>query len=242
MADMLQHGCNLSAMLASFWYTDPMNFSTLFIDLDDTIYPKDSGVWQAIRQRIDLFVVEKFHLNTEQAMKLRQDLFLRYGTTMRGLQAEYHIDEDEYLAFVHHVPLVQFLKPAPELCAMLRRYPQQKVILTNADTAHARRVLSVLGLADCFESIIDIKAMAPYCKPMPEAFKIALDRAGEPDASRCVLVDDAGHNLQAAHQLGFFTVQVGGNGLHEVHRSHEFPDAAIQRLADLPDVLPVDGC
>jgi putative hydrolase of the HAD superfamily len=207
-----------------------MVFSTLFIDLDDTVYPKESGVWQAIRQRIDLYVAEKFHLDAENARMRRQDLFLRYGTTMRGLQAEYQIDEDEYLAFVHHVPLEQFLTPDRELCAMMRRYPQQKFILTNADSAHARRVLAVLGLEGCFQSIIDIKAMAPYCKPMPEAFQLALACAGEQDASRCVLVDDAAHNLKAARRMGFYTIQVG-NG------SNEEADAAIPRLADLPDVL-----
>ena len=85
-----------------------MPYSTLFIDLDDTLYPADSGVWKAIRERIDLYVMEKFHLPLEDARVRRQELFLRYGTTMRGLQAEYQVNEDEYLAFVHDVPLIKF--------------------------------------------------------------------------------------------------------------------------------------
>lgn len=210
-----------------------MLFSTLLIDLDDTVYSRDSGVWQAIRQRIDLYVAEKFHLSWDEAVRRRQDLFLRYGTTMRGLQAEYSIDEDEYLAFVHDVPLAQFLRPDPDLCGMFRRYPQRKLIFTNADVHHARRVLALLNIEDCFEQIIDIKAMAPYCKPMPGAFQIALNTIGETDPTRCVLVDDAPYNIQAAREIGLFAIRVG------LTEPDPHASATISRLADLPEVIPV---
>jgi putative hydrolase of the HAD superfamily len=208
-----------------------MVISTLFIDLDDTLYPKESGVWQAIRRRIDQYVMERFQLTFADARLLRQDLFLRYGTTMRGLQAEYHVDENEYLAYVHNVPLEQFLQPAPELAQMLAAYPQRKIIFTNADTPHARRVLAVLGLSACFEQIIDIKAMAPYCKPMPEAFQQALVQAGEADPARCVLVDDAAGNIQGARTAGLFVVRVATEVDPAAH-------ATIPRLLDLPLALP----
>ena len=29
-----------------------MRFSTLFFDLDDTLYPSENGLWQAIKERI----------------------------------------------------------------------------------------------------------------------------------------------------------------------------------------------
>ncbi len=134
---------------------------------------------------------------------------MRYGTTMRGLQAEYHVNEDEYLAFVHDVPLLDFLRPNPGLCQMLQAYPQRKVIFTNADSNHARRVLAVLGLSACFQQIIDIKAMSPYCKPMQEAFRIALEMAGESDPARCVLVDDQAHNVRAAREFGMHAIRIG---------------------------------
>ncbi len=211
-----------------------MVFSTLFIDLDDTLYPFESGVWQAIRARIDLYVALRFNMTSGEARILREDLFTRYGTTMRGLQAEYHIDEDEYLAYVHNVPLEQFLRPAPELAHMLASYPQRKIILTNADAAHARRVLAVLGLSECFEQIIDIKAMAPYCKPMPQAFRLVLEQSGEADPARCVLVDDSAGNVLGGRAAGFFVVRVAAQADPAAH-------ATIPCLADLPRVLPTSG-
>ncbi len=211
-----------------------MSYTTLFIDLDDTLYPVDSGVWMAIRQRIDLYVMERFHLSLEDARVRRQELFLRYGTTMRGLQAEYHVNEDEYLAFVHDVPLVDFLHPNPGLCQMLQAYPQRKVIFTNADSNHARRVLAVLGLSACFQQIIDIKAMSPYCKPMQEAFRIALEMAGESVPAHCVLVDDQAHNVRAAREFGLHAIRIGAV-------EPGFESVTISRLDDLPTVFPWDG-
>ena len=33
-----------------------MPFTTLFFDLDDTLYPPSTGVWDAIGDRIDLYI------------------------------------------------------------------------------------------------------------------------------------------------------------------------------------------
>lgn len=207
-----------------------MTFSTLIIDLDDTVYPANSGVWQAIRQRIDAYIQMKFNVSREEAVELRDGLFQKYGTTMRGLQMVYHLDEEEYLAYVHDVPLYQFISPNPALRHMLEGLPYRKVILTNADERHAVRVMDILGITDCFEQIIDVRAVAPYCKPMPEAFEIVLKILGEAPQN-CVLVEDSLTNLATARQMGFFTVRVGG----EVDCSH--CDVNIQSILELDQVL-----
>jgi FMN phosphatase YigB (HAD superfamily) len=115
---------------------------------------------------------------------------------------------------------------------MLLSLPQQRWIFTNADANHARRVLSVLGLEDCFTGIIDVWAMDFACKPEPEAYHKALQLAGEPHAQNCVLLDDSASNLAQARQMGFTTVLVGSNGPH--------PAAvlSISNLLELPKQLP----
>jgi len=187
-----------------------MKIHTLYIDLDDTVYPASAGVWQAIRQRIDRYISERFEVPLEQAVVLRDDLFHKYGTTMRGLQVVYHLDEEDYLSYVHDVPLKDFIRPNPALGALLANLPYRKAILTNADTAHARRVLSLLEIENCFEQIIDIRAIAPFCKPMPDAFNIALKLMDE-SATNCAVVEDSTTNLITAKKLGFYTVRVGGD-------------------------------
>ena len=45
-------------------------------------------------------------------------------------------------------------------------------------------MLTQLNLRDLFPVVVDVNAVTPYCKPMPEAFKIAMKLAGESDPSR----------------------------------------------------------
>jgi putative hydrolase of the HAD superfamily len=212
-----------------------MDLSTLFIDLDDTLYPASSGLWPAIRERMARYMHERLGLAWEVIPDLRRQLFLQYGTTLRGLQSMMAVDVQDYLAFVHDLPLNDYITPDLDLRRVLLSYPQRKYIFTNADSAHARRVIACLGLEGCFDGIVDILALDPYCKPMPEAFQVALQAAGETDPNRCLLADDAPRNLVPARELGFHTVLVGG--------SSENPDSfpRLNRLADLPDlVLPGD--
>jgi len=208
-----------------------MSYSTLFFDLDDTLYPHDSGLWSAIYERISLFMHERVGLPWEQVFPLRKRLNQQYGTTMRGLVAEYGIDEQDYLTFVHDLPLEDFIQPDPAIRDMLRQYTQQKMILTNADRNHARRVLRALNLEDCFDKIIDILDLSPYCKPMPEAFNIALKKAGNLKPTQCILVDDIPANLATARWLGFYTIHIG-----ERMPTLQY-HATISRLSELKDIL-----
>jgi len=208
-----------------------MTYSTIFFDLDDTLYPPSSGVWDAIGDRIDLFIHKRLGIPMEDVPELRETLYRTYGTTLRGLTVTRGIDQLDYLAFVHDIPLDNYLTPDDKVKAVLARYPQRKVIFTNADRAHAERVLNVLLLRDYFDQIIDILDVSPYCKPMPEAFHLALKSAGQLDAQDCIMIDDAAHNLRAARSAGFFTVRVGST------QADGCCDAAAPSLLDLPSVL-----
>jgi putative hydrolase of the HAD superfamily len=183
---------------------------TIFFDLDDTLYPNSTGLWRAIRMRINLYMKERLNLPESEIPGLRRLYFEKYGTTLRGLQIHKHVDPMDYLAFVHDLPLQDYLSPSPQLRQLLMSLPQQRWIFTNADSAHAGRVLKALDLVDCFQGIIDIIATGFTCKPEPEAFQKALQIAGESDPASCMLVDDAPRNLLAAQMMGFATLLVGG--------------------------------
>jgi pyrimidine 5'-nucleotidase len=91
----------------------------LLFDLDDTLYPRSAGVMDQIRQLILRYIRERLHLSPEEADELRRSYFMTYGTTMRGLQIERHIDADEFLHYVHDIPLEAYLQPNPKLDAVL---------------------------------------------------------------------------------------------------------------------------
>lgn len=209
-----------------------MAISTLFIDLDGTLYPSDNGLWEAIRDRMNLYIKQRFGMQDEEVAILRHLYYTKYGTTLKGLQIHYQVDADEYLAFVHDLPLHEFIQPAPKLRQMILNLPYARWIFTNADSNHATRVLEILGISDCFEGIIDVRAIDFACKPDEIAYQRALALAGNPVTEQSVFMDDSTENVKTAHQLGFKTILVGSDGDHFPH-----VDFSISDVLQLPEVL-----
>ncbi|RPJ49158.1 MAG: pyrimidine 5'-nucleotidase, partial [Chloroflexi bacterium] len=63
-----------------------MQYTTLLIDLDETVYPSSCGVWDAISDRMEQWMHERLGLPWEEIPTLRKELYHSYGTTLRGLQ------------------------------------------------------------------------------------------------------------------------------------------------------------
>jgi putative hydrolase of the HAD superfamily len=208
-----------------------MRFTTFFFDLDETLYPSSSGLWMEIRTRINAYMHERLGFSPEEIEVVREQYFREYGTTLRGLQANHKVDMEDYLAYVHDVPLEAHLRPNPELRTALESISSRKFIFTNADCAHAERVTKALGLEGVFDGCIDVHVIAPHCKPMPESFQLALAAAGNPMPRNCVLLDDQGRITRAGRALGMYTVLVGKDapGFEA--------DEALVNLAELPALM-----
>jgi len=186
-----------------------MRFSTIFFDLDDTLYPNTTGLWKAIKERMNLYMRENLGIPEKDVPFLREQYFKMYGSTLRGLQARHNVDSQDFLAFVHDLPLKDYLTPNPTLRNIIASLPTRKLIFTNADVPHARRVLAALNLDDLFETIVDLNAVAPFCKPMPESFAIAMELADEPDPRKCVMIDDLPRTTRAALEAGMASLLYG---------------------------------
>jgi len=218
--------------MKGWWqYNQPMRFSTIFFDLDDTLYPASSGLWQAIKDRMNLYMRERLGIPTEKIPSLREEYFRHFGTTLRGLQAYHGVDTQEFLDYVHDLPLQEYLTPNPVVGEVIASLHTRNLIFTNADVHHARRVLAVLGLDSHFETIVDVNAVAPYCKPMPESFGIAMRMAGETDPGRCVMIDDLPRTTRAAREAGWFGILYG----HQ--QPHVDADAVLSEWLVLPALL-----
>ena len=206
-----------------------MKISTLLIDLDDTVYPPTTEVWHLVMKRMFIYMRDFLGIPAEEVPDMRDRLFNRYGTTLRGLQIERGIDAKAYLDYVHDVDLSALLSPDPELRAALDRIALPKMIFTNACESHAHNVLGLMELESCFNGIIDAMAVQPYCKPELEAYQIALRLAGSPDPREVLMVDDRLENLTSAARLGMHTVLVSPQPQDGFR--------TISRLALLPDLL-----
>jgi putative hydrolase of the HAD superfamily len=208
-----------------------VKYTTIFFDLDDTLYPASTGLWHAIKERMTIYMRDRMRFEPAEIPSLREKYYLQYGTTLRGLQANHEIDVEDYLAFVHDLPLSDYIRPNPALCEVIASLGTRNLVFTNADAAHARRVLKALELDDCFENIVDVNAVAPYCKPMPESFQIALQMAGESDPRCCVMIDDLPRTTKAAREAGLFGILYGQD------TPHPDADAVLTDWGNLASIL-----
>ncbi len=208
-----------------------MKFNTIFFDLDDTLYPWSSGLWLAIKKRMNDYMREKLAIPEADIPRLREYYYMTYGATTRGLQIHHNIDTADFLAFVHDLPLEKYLTPDANQREVIASLPTRKVIFTNADIPHARRVLTALNLLDLFDDFVDVNRIAPYCKPQPEAFALAMQIAGETNPAACVMIDDLPRTTRAARQAGMFSI------LFNQKWTAEDAHAQLTRWDDLPQIL-----
>ncbi len=206
-------------------------------DLDETLYPRQAGIMQAIGRRITLYLEQFMHLPTADALALRQRYVHDYGTTLRGLQVRHEIDADQYMEFVHDVPVEEMIGPDERLERALSEIDAQKVIFTNASWEHAERVLAARQIRRHFARIIDVRDMDWICKPTPGVYPRLLTMLDAP-AERCMLVEDNVRNLRPAAQIGMLTVLVNAqpeDGVVDFHIDEIWQIGAVYcRLAPEP--------
>lgn len=203
----------------------------LLFDLDETLYPADTGMFDEIGALIHRYLEERLGIPREEVPQLRRAYYERYGTTLRGLQLHHRVDPDDYLAFVHDVDVTRYLRPNPALDAMLATLPQEKVLFTNASLEYALRVLDALGIRRHFRRIFDIRALGYHCKPDPLAYQIVLE-ALEAEGPECLLIEDTVRNLRAGRQLGMRTLLVG-----QAPDAQDGVDFWVPDILDLPRIV-----
>lgn len=204
-----------------------MGIRFLLFDLDETLYPREAGVMQEIGRLIRRYIVQEYGVTWEEADRMARRYHQEYGTSMRGLLLNNGLDVPRFLAYVHDLP-PDLLQPNQALDALLASLPGEKVIFTNADQAHAERVLMQLGIRRHFSRIVDVVAVGYVPKPNLEAYTACLRLLGA-SPHECVLIEDTGRNLAPAKQLGMTTVLVDGDP----------NDPADYRIPTILDLGPV---
>ncbi len=208
----------------------------LLFDLDETLYPFSTGLMQRINERMNAFMVQYVGIPEEQVSALRQSYWHTYGTTLRGLYVERHIDAQAFLNYVHDIPLDEFLRADERLDALLSTLPQDKYIFTNAPADYARRVLRILGIERHFRDIFDINFIEYASKPAESAYQKVLSALGA-RGEECLMIDDSARNLAPAKTLGIRTVLLNGRGTVQSDELQQGVDHTIAKIEELVDIL-----
>jgi len=191
-------------------------------DLDNSLYPASSNLFELIDIRMGDYIQRLLKVDAAEARTIQKGYFHAHGTTLAGLMAAHGVEPGEFLDFVHDIDLAR-LSADPALVAALDRLPGRKFVFTNASEDYARRVLDRLGLANAFDGMHDIHAMAYVPKPDPSAYAAICDRHGI-DPARALFADDMARNLVPAKAIGMTTLWVD-NGSEQANAVAE--DASI---------------
>lgn len=179
-------------------------------DLDNTLHDASQAVFGRLNRSMTDYIVQHLSLPHDEADRLRMHYWRRYGATLLGLEKHHGIRAAHFLAQTHTLPGLEAQLHIPKVDrAALQRLPGRKFLLTNAPADYAKRVLTALDLASCFEGVITIEGMRVFgdLRPKPDArmLRVVLARHRLP-AHRCVLVEDTVANLKSARRLGLHTV------------------------------------
>jgi len=205
---------------------DLAHIDTWLFDLDNTLYPAESGFMGQVEQRMTDFVMQVTGLAREPAYALQKQYLAEHGLTLRGLMLNHGVDPADFHALFHDLSLEALAHDA-DLLAALDRLPGRRLIFTNADAVHAERVLSHLGLHHLFDDVFHIDSFGFRPKPDPAAFVQMIEDHGlAPSAT--AFFEDSERNLAPAAELGMTTVLVGA---HAPASSAPFVQHRTEKLA-----------
>jgi putative hydrolase of the HAD superfamily len=186
---------------------DLSHIDTWLFDLDNTLYPLESGLGVDISERITTYVERLTGLPRDEARALQKRYLDQHGLTLKGLMLNHDVDPDHYHAMFADVSL-EALARDHQLIAAIARLPGRRLIFTNADAGHATRVMEHLGIADLFSELFHIESAGFVPKPDPESFR-RLIAAHAVTPATTAFFEDRALNLEPAAGLGMTTVLVG---------------------------------
>jgi len=186
-----------------------------------------------IRDRIIQYMHDKVGIEWEKIPDLRHQYLLEFNTTLMGLKHHYDIDEKDYLSYVHDLKLEDYLRYDRRINDLLENYPQKKVIFTNADNLHARKILNFFQIGHHFEIIINFYDLIPFVKPHPDAFLKSQKILKISNWDGCLYLDDQLSNVLQAEAIGLSSILV------DEEMKSSFPKL-IPSILELPRYLKPD--
>ena len=186
----------------------------LCFDLDNTLYKRETRLLSEIHKRIVEYVKCKMSVEDNEAIALIMKWKRKYHSTLQGLIQEVHIDEYDYLEYIHNLRLCDYLYRDNELKEVLNLVQEKKIIITDSYGVYANRVIEELGLSHCFDGIYATENMDFFYKCHTGCLKKVILRACREVCEQMirfneiVLIDDDYNSLYAAKTLGLITAYI----------------------------------
>lgn len=226
----------------------------LFLDMDDTLYSNDWQVAEVISQNIRGYCTGVMNLPLPAA----RELYLKYGTTLRGMLIEgMDIDLEDYMVKAHDIESVKHLiTPDPPMTDMLTRCKVPLWIYTASTVQHVHDVLARLEIRHLFQDrIIACTSHEMGFGSKYEAATYDLARAaagwtgmgpsangpgyGLPNPENCYFADDSWKNIERAKKQGWHTCLIGHTSRSgDSATNFKWADHVVHSVHELQDVWP----
>lgn len=180
----------------------------LLLDVDFTLYPKGTGPFAQVNQKIEDFVATQLGILNDEAKKLRKEYIAAFGSTLGGMMHHHKINPYEFIEVVHDVPVEDMLKPDIRLAETLSSINLPMVAFSNGSKQYVGRILKALGVSDYFMDIFAIEDMDFIPKPLAPPFEKVMAKYGY-SPYELILADDRADNIETASMLGIHGILVG---------------------------------
>ncbi len=184
-----------------------LDFSLAVIDLDNTLYAADNGVFARMDAKMNAYIQRELQVEVREANYLRLKYWREYGSTLKGLMKHHGLDAEPFLKEVHDINAAELLGSQPELEQVLAAIEVKKVIHTNGTKEHAETILAALGIRHYFDAIYDIRFNLYTPKPCAETL-LQLFEEEHVKSGGVVVIDDMPDNLAVAKRVGAKTAWI----------------------------------
>lgn len=187
-------------------HEDFAHVDTWLFDMDNTLYDANAHVFVIMRHLMMQYMTEKFSVSPDEAATLRDGLWRRHGTTLRGLMNEHQVDPHDFLRRTHDIDVTP-VQRCEALIKGIARLPGRKYIYTNSTHHFAEKIAARLGIDTLLDGIFAIEDAEFSSKPMPESYEKLVVRNAIAPGAACMF-EDSERNLKPARDLGMTTVWV----------------------------------
>ena len=177
-------------------------------DLDDTLHNASAHIFPVMNRAMTQYMMNELNLDEAAAHKLRQHYWRIYGATLKGLMRHHGVDAFHFLEKTHsQMDLPNMVIQVKCLRNLIKSLPGRKCVFTNAPREYAMRVLTIMGIADCFELVFSVESTKFHAKPSERGFQMLL-KTLQTKPSNCIMLEDNLPALMTAKRLGMRTIWV----------------------------------
>lgn len=177
-------------------------------DLDDTLHNASAHIFPVMNRAMTQYIMDELVLDEAAAHQLRQHYWQTYGATLKGLMRHHGVNAQHFLKTTHALmDLPNMVVQVKQLRHLLHNLKGRKCVFTNAPREYAMRVLTLMGIADCFELVFSVESTKFHAKPSIRGFQLLL-KTLKTHPKNCIMLEDNLPALMTAKRLGMKTIWV----------------------------------